>query len=200
MPGESAYRLSVLALLVVFLTLGARFRLRAARGGRVSRRGEGPIILFGLRTCALLFWAVVLTYLCDPSALRAVALGLPEWARPIGVPLALLAAAWMCWTLATLGLNLTDTVAVREAAYLVTTGPYRLVRHPFYIGVALMLASVTLLTDSAPAAALAIAVLAFLAARTPIEEQQLLARFGGDYRTYMARTGRFWPRAGLRTA
>ena len=30
--------------------------------------------------------------------------------------------------------------------------------------------------------------------RTPREERMLLARFGDDYRAYMARTGRYLPR------
>jgi protein-S-isoprenylcysteine O-methyltransferase Ste14 len=37
---------------------------------------------------------------------------------------------------------------------------------------------------------------ALLILRTRIEERNLLARFGGDYQTYMERTGRFLPRMG----
>lgn len=37
-------------------------------------------------------------------------------------------------------------------------------------------------------------VLALLAVRTPKEEQMLIDRFGQQYRDYMARTGRFFPR------
>lgn len=194
MVGESVYRWLVLALLCGFMPIGVRFRLRAARGGRVSRRGEGPLILYGLRACALVFWVVLLIYLIRPSALAWAAIGLPDGARLAGLPLGLAAVAWTTWTFATLGPNLTDTVAVREAAFLVTTGPYRWVRHPFYLGAASLLASVVLLTECGLLGALGLAVLAFLVSRTPIEERQLLARFGDEYRSYAARTGRFWPR------
>jgi protein-S-isoprenylcysteine O-methyltransferase Ste14 len=191
---ESTYRVLLGALLVGFAPLGVRFRLRAARGGPVSRRGEGPVILYGLRGCGLVLWLAVLTWLIDPAALRWAALGLPDGARLAGLLLGLIGAGWTTWTFATLGPNLTDTVAVRESAYLVTTGPYRWVRHPFYVGVALLMTATTLLTDSALVGFLSAAVLTFLAARTPIEEQRLHARFGDGYRAYAARTGRFWPR------
>jgi protein-S-isoprenylcysteine O-methyltransferase Ste14 len=37
-------------------------------------------------------------------------------------------------------------------------------------------------------------VLVLLVVRTPKEEQMLIERFGDQYREYMARTGRFFPR------
>jgi protein-S-isoprenylcysteine O-methyltransferase Ste14 len=37
-------------------------------------------------------------------------------------------------------------------------------------------------------------VFLLLAIRTPIEEQKLIERFGEEYHSYMARTGRFVPR------
>jgi protein-S-isoprenylcysteine O-methyltransferase Ste14 len=37
-----------------------------------------------------------------------------------------------------------------------------------------------------------------IVARTSIEEQKLIERFGRDYRDYMRRTGRFLPRIRLK--
>jgi protein-S-isoprenylcysteine O-methyltransferase Ste14 len=39
-------------------------------------------------------------------------------------------------------------------------------------------------------------VFGLLATRTRIEEANLVARFGDDYRVYMRRTGRFLPKIG----
>ena len=47
--------------------------------------------------------------------------------RPVRVT-----AVLLIWTLRSLGPNLTDTVVTRQAHTLVTRGPYRWVRHPFY--------------------------------------------------------------------
>jgi protein-S-isoprenylcysteine O-methyltransferase Ste14 len=100
----------------------------------------------------------------------------------------------MYWTLASLGKNLTDTVVTRAEATLVTHGPYRYVRHPFYATAALLMASVTMLSANWLIGASSIIVLALLAIRTPKEEQMLIDKFGDDYRRYMRMTGRFFPR------
>ena len=50
------------------------------------------------------------------------------------------------WTFHSLGKNLTDTVVTRREHTLVTHGPYRWVRHPFYDVVLLWGLSMSLLT------------------------------------------------------
>ncbi len=104
----------------------------------------------------------------------------------------------MYWTLSSLGKNLTDTVVTRANAVLVTHGPYRWVRHPFYVTAALLMASVTLLTANWLIGLTSLVVLALLAIRTPKEEAMLIQRFGQQYREYMERTGRFIPRVARR--
>jgi protein-S-isoprenylcysteine O-methyltransferase Ste14 len=100
----------------------------------------------------------------------------------------------MYWTLSSLGKNLTDTVVTRANAVLVTHGPYRWVRHLFYVTAACLMASVTVLTANWLIGLSSLAVLMLLAIRTPKEEEMLMERFGQQYRDYMATTGRFVPR------
>lgn len=122
------------------------------------------------------------------------ALPLPDAVRWSGAVLGLSGAGLMYWTMTSLGKNLTDTVAVRREAYLVTRGPYRWVRHPFYVTAAVLMASITLLSANALIGAAGLAVVALLAVRTPIEERKLLEQFGEPYREYRATTGAFFPR------
>lgn len=100
----------------------------------------------------------------------------------------------MYWTLNSLGRNLTDTVGTRAEATLVTHGPYRCVRHPFYVITALLMASVTVLAANWLIGASSLLVMGLLAIRTPKEEQMLIERFGQQYRDYVEKTGRFVPR------
>ena len=79
-----------------------------------------------------------------------------------------------------------------------THGPYRWVRHPFYVTAALLMVSVTLLTANWLIGLTSLIVLSFLAVRTPKEEQMLIERFGQQYHDYMARTGRFTPWRSMR--
>lgn len=79
--------------------------------------------------------------------------------------------------------------------HIVTWGAYRRVRHPFYASFLLCLTGTVLALPHAATLAIllyAIVALNWTAAR---EERRLAAsEFGEEYRTYMARTGRFWPR------
>ena len=102
------------------------------------------------------------------------------------------------WTFRSLGRNITDTVVTRREHTLITSGPYRYVRHPFYITTALAFTANALTTANWFIASTGFAALALLVVRTATEEGKLVERFGDDYRRYMARTGRFLPR--LRSA
>ncbi len=79
-------------------------------------------------------------------------------------------------------------------ATLVTTGPYRFVRHPMYVGLGALLPSIALVTANALVALSGVIGVALLVKRTSTEEAKLVERFGEAYRQYASRTGRFVPR------
>jgi len=85
-------------------------------------------------------------------------------------------------------------VVTRKEHSLVITGPYRWVRHPFYVSFALAALTMSLMTANWFAFATLSAVFCLLVLRTSKEEEKLIERFGDDYRHYMERTGRFLPR------
>ncbi len=119
---------------------------------------------------------------------------LPVMVRWCGAPVGAAGVALLSATLSHLGHNLTDTVVTRREATLVTTGPYRWVRHPFYTTTSLLLVSVTLLSANLLIAASGLLVLVLLVLRTPRKEEKLVETFGDRYREYMAQTPRFLPR------
>ena len=93
-----------------------------------------------------------------------------------------------------MGRNLTDTVVTRKEHTLITSGPYRWVRHPFYGSAAFIVLAASLLSASWLVLLCGAAVLTLLVLRTKTEEQKLIDRFGDEYRDYCDRTGRFFPR------
>jgi protein-S-isoprenylcysteine O-methyltransferase Ste14 len=139
-------------------------------------------------------WLATLGQLLVPGWCTWCRWPLPAAVRWVGVLSGLLGAWGMHWSLASLGRNLTDTVVVRRAAELVTSGAYRWVRHPYYVAAGWLMGSVTLLTGNWLIGVTSLAVLGLLVWRTPLEEAELLARFGHEYEDYCQRTGRFWPR------
>lgn len=195
MHPETPYRLAVLVVFALSISVTAYYRWQAARSGEsISRQDEGYLFAFVLRLAGITLWLATLGYLIVPERLSWASLPLPSIVRWCGLVVGLGCALLMRWTLSSLGKNLTDTVVTRQAATLVTTGPYRWVRHPFYMTAALLMSSVTVLAANWFLGLMSLIVLVLLAVRTPQEEAKLLERFGDDYRAYMTRTGRFWPK------
>src|SRR4051812_6712236 len=146
MSSESLQRLALLGMVVAFMPIGIYHRYKAHTGERLRRRDEGLFVMVGLRLCGLAAWLAVMTELLNPRLMDWARVDLPHWLRWVGLPVGILAGCWLAWMFRTLGTNLTDTVTVRTEATLVTGGPYRWVRHPFYLGVAMLIVSISLLT------------------------------------------------------
>ena len=197
MPSETPFRISLVVVIVLTMAVTVYHRLQAAASGeKISHKEEGYRFATVLRLAGLVLWISTFGYLIVPAYFQWASMALPTWLRWCGVISGALCSLLMYWTLTSLGKNLTDTVVTRAEATLVTSGPYRWVRHPFYVTAALLMASVTVLTSNWFIGVSSVAVLAMLAIRTPKEEQMLIERFGQQYREYMVKTGRFLPRIG----
>lgn len=93
-----------------------------------------------------------------------------------------------------LGRFFTVNVSIAEDHQLITTGPYRYVRHPSYTGMLLIFFGfgLCMLNIFSLAAIILPISIAFLW-RMHVEEQALQAAFGERYRDYAARTPRIIP-------
>jgi protein-S-isoprenylcysteine O-methyltransferase Ste14 len=195
MPEEQTFRHVAWALLLLIAPIGIYHRLRARRiGAKLTRCEESLLTRIPLKLCGLAGLVFMAAWLVRPEWVKWGHVPLPPWVRWLGAAMCLVAAPLLWWTFHTLGHNLTDTVATRDNSYLVTSGPYRWVRHPFYVVVFLFMSGFSLLSAQWPVAAGIALVLVLLAARTPLEERKLIERFGDAYVVYAARTGRFIPR------
>ena len=162
-------------------------------GEKLDRRQEGALILLTLRPAGIAHIIGVITYMVNPARMAWSSIPLPVWLRWTGVAIGTAAGCLLVWTLVNLGKNLTDTVVTRKAHTLVTIGPYRWVRHPFYDAVALAVLANSLVAANWFLLATGALLITMIVVRTRREEEHLLARFGDSYRSYMDRTGRFFP-------
>jgi len=194
---ETTFRAAAVLVLLPLVSVAAYHRIRAARASpaeKLDRRQEGLARAIALRLCGLAMWAGMFTYLISPETMRWSQVDLPGWLRWAGAGLGALSVPLLWWQMQALGRNLTDTVVTRANATLVTSGPYRWVRHPLYMIALIFVASFSLLAANWFVLASWVGAMAFLRARTRIEEQKLVERFGDEYRAYMRRTGRYFPR------
>lgn len=136
----------------------------------------------------------------------AAALGLMSWSRSIAAARLPDALAWAglvlvaigmglrSWAMATLGRFFTAQLQLQPEQPVVSHGPYRLIRHPSYLGGDVALLGVGLTCATWPSALLM--VLPFVAAhlwRIPIEEKMMAQAFGERWEAYRARTWRMVP-------
>lgn len=196
---ENIFR--ILAAIVFFTSVGisAYFRRKADResGETISRRVDGAAMLTAIRIGGLLLWLSPLAYLLHPNWMAWSKIGLPEWARWLGVGIGILCVGLIYWLFSSLGTGITPTSATRRQHTLVMAGPYRWVRHPLYTVGSSMFIAFGMLADNWFIAALGILTFIIMAIRTPKEEANLIEKFGNEYREYMKRTGRFFPKVGV---
>jgi protein-S-isoprenylcysteine O-methyltransferase Ste14 len=195
MPADDRlFRLVLIASALAIFPIAIYHRVRSqATGESLDRRQEGLFILLTLRPVGLAHMAGLIAFLIDPARMSWASLPLPVALRWVGVGMGALGGSLLVWTLRHLGPNLTDTVVTRRAHALVTRGPYRFVRHPFYGAVALTTLANGLVAANWFLLATAVVLVGLLVIRTRTEERKLLERFGESYREYMDRTRRFFP-------
>ncbi len=194
MNDDQVFRLILIVGLVSVCPIGIYHRLKSqATGERLDRRQEGIFILATLRPIGLAGVFGLLAYVINPAWMSWSQVALPIWLRWWGVGVGLPAALLLTWVFRSLGTNITDTVVTRAEHTLVTSGPYRWVRHPFYVATALAVAANSLVTANWFLALTGGLTVSLIVVRTRTEEEKLIERFGGQYREYMECTGRFFP-------
>lgn len=112
--------------------------------------------------------------------------------EPVGIALQLLAAALMVWARLTFGLRSFHAAANPTAGGLVTSGPYRFVRHPIYAAILYFTAVSVASHLSVWSAGMAALIAVGLGVRIASEEQ-LVRQMYPEYEAYAQRTKRVIP-------
>jgi protein-S-isoprenylcysteine O-methyltransferase Ste14 len=147
-------------------------------------------------------WIIVLASRVAILAALAIALLAPGlragantwWTLGLGVAIVLAGVALRAWAILTLGRYFRREVTIEPGQRVVRSGPYRLLRHPSYAGIALSFAGLGLAFGSWVSAAVALViVLAGMLPRIRVEERALAAAFGPEYADYAGSTARIVP-------
>ena len=194
MTDEDPFRILLAVVAVIQIVISLPYGRKARAGSTIFRRREEGLFL----TVTIAFFYVAygigfVAYLLNPTWMAWSTVGIPSTVRWIGAVPLLFGAAFMIWSLHHIGRNITISISTRENHALVTTGPYRWVRHPLYTGGMVEAVGVCLLMANWFVALSAGLFWALIACRTPMEEKKLIETFGDEYRQYMQRVGRFLP-------
>lgn len=97
------------------------------------------------------------------------------------------------WPVFVLGNRFSGLVAIQPGHRLVTTGIYRVIRHPSYLGLLISTLGWGLAFRSGIGVLLAGLLFPPLLARIRAEEKLLRSQFGAEYDSYRTRTSRLIP-------
>ena len=149
--------------------------------GSHSRAGRAPVV--ANMAVFVLFFACLVIYSGSSEASMALPLALA------GCLLALVGSALVLRSRAELGTAWSLVPEADQTTGLVITGPYRLVRHPIYLGLTLLAAGEALAFCSWPALFIVLSgIVPTFAWRARAEDKLLSRIFGERYEVYRQRT------------
>jgi protein-S-isoprenylcysteine O-methyltransferase Ste14 len=198
MQTETVFKVAFGVWVVLFLLPMGWAHRKAMRehGSRFAQAAnEYPPLLWLRLLVGIPLWVFLIDWLVSAHWFPWASISLPLWARWCGVVFGAAVVGLMWWTMLALGSNYRGTMGLHPNHKLITHGPYRFVRHPMnaifpLVSIVLFLVSANWLIG-----AVALVLIGTIGiVRAPVEERQLIERFGEEYRVYMRRTGRFFPR------
>ena len=164
----------------IYIVLAGRIRARARAAGRPTLRRGG-------RLAQLLPYFVWVPYLVI-AARPGPELALPDALRWLGLAFVVGGMAFSLWAALTLGRHFDLEVEVHEGHVVVDRGPFGVVRHPVYFGIALHFSGAFLATGNlALLAGTLLVTVPALYARAAAEERLLRESLGPAYDAYAAR-------------
>jgi protein-S-isoprenylcysteine O-methyltransferase Ste14 len=167
--------------------LGVRVREGVqGKGGAARDRGTRVVIVTTLG-------AAIVAAVGAQSV--ATELQLPAPLRTAGVAVMWLGLALRVWAIASLGASFRTTVEVEPGQAVVSSGPYRWIRHPSYAGLLLIVAGFgAALGNWLSLAACVVLPLPAIGWRIHVEEAELGRVLGQAYRMYQSGRARLIPR------
>ena len=133
-------------------------------------------------------------YLYSPPWWTWTSIPLAEWVQWFGIFVALAPIFFLIQVHRHLDRQWSIALEIQEEHKLITTGPYRFVRHPMYLGIFIYTMGLMMISlDALVTLFFGFSILVNYM-RIPREEQMLIEKFGDEYLEYMKRSGRLLPR------
>jgi protein-S-isoprenylcysteine O-methyltransferase Ste14 len=132
-------------------------------------------------------------YLLSPPWWTWTQFPFEDWLQWIGIVVAVPPIFYLVWVHRHLDTQWSIALELQEDHQLITSGPYKRIRHPMYLGIFIYTTGLILVSSD-------LLVLLFLGfsiwvnyRRIPDEEQMMIEEFGDEYLEYMKRSGKLLP-------
>ncbi len=200
MEPEFALRIAFLVSYILLIVIRGYYtkktpfarKSRKERFADIKREGlPSAIVFLGM------FWIqmiVALFYVLDVQLISWSYFILPLEIRVLGVILGAISILCVLWVHRTLAGSFSATLEVYEDHQLVTSGPFTRVRHPLYSAHTLFNAGMVLISVNWIFLLFLIIAIPFTYWRLSKEEVMLIEQFGDQYREFIKRTGRLFPK------
>ena len=183
----SAKVISICWLLFAIIWILAAFSTKRTiqHESPASRLGYLVLIVFGYLLIANS------RFLPIPLSLRIIPRA--EWFAILAACMCVAGLAFAVWARFTLGRNWSGLVTLKADHELIQRGPYRIVRHPIYTGVLMMVFATFLLRGGAVGVPAVFLILLGFWFKMRAEENLMLQRFPREYGAYQQRVKRLIP-------
>jgi len=170
-----------------------RQRLSVKERIEEMRRAEGRTFTVLLIAQGVYLIVLLPLYLLFPSSFLLFQMPFPNWLRWLGVGLGFLSIPFLVWVHYVLDKCWNVTLKLQTDHKLVTSGPYRRIRHPMYTVLIVYMLSWVLVSANLLFLVYYVLSVLLIIVRIPREERMMQEKFGEEYRIYMKRTGRLLP-------
>lgn len=186
-PARCSYLLATVLLQIVTLTFMPAGGGSRGKGIKMVHRHRLSLVLLQMIGLILVLAAPY----CDRRNLLVI--GNSEMIRIFGLGLYLGGFFIMQWAVLSLGKQFSIDVTVQEDHRLVTSGPYRLLRHPRYFGILIYFAGLSLIFRSGAGLLLTMLLIPIFVWRIHDEEALMYQEFGEEWERYRRRSYRLFP-------
>lgn len=199
------FQITVLILFIIFMVIRGYYGRKAQPPGQKRTRKERWAEQVKYESKLLVILRIVLVYamivfiviwslfpFLIPPVTQLILVNL-AWIQWMGVVICITMIFGMMWVGIHLGRQVSGTLEIKEGHTLITSGPYKYIRHPMYLVYFIFNLGLFFICLNIILLVIILLGLIVVTSRMRVEEEMMIKQFGDEYREYMERTGRLFP-------
>ncbi len=199
------FQITVLILFIIFMAIRGYYGRKAQPPGQKRTRKERwadqvkheskllvilRIVLVYAMIVFIIIWSLFPFLIPPVTQLILVNLAWIQW---IGVVICITMIFGITWVGIHLGRQVSGTLEIKEGHTLITSGPYKYIRHPMYLVYFIFNLGLFLICLNIILLVIILLGLIVVTSRMRVEEEMMIEQFGDEYREYMEHTGCLFP-------